>query len=270
MSKKDNINKLNIELLNDFVYTVVFNASAEDKSRLYGKYLFVCENIKSAKRFIESSSREEKEHLLSLLGYQFFYVIAPYRPSNTKLKDFLSKESYKINDLHKEGYYIHSDKEVIHLSGLMVKYVHSGAYAFNTELLRQSYHVKKLSRKLPVTDESIEYNDADNILMRTLLSATITMNYQQGITGLSDISCQILLYLYLNRNECLFYEDIDSLFAGYKGKYKSSVFKSAINSLVLNNFIQRSAVDKSLTITSIGIKKCIEYRDAVLVNNNCF
>ena len=261
---------LNIELLNDFIYTVLFNASADDKKGLSGKYLAACENIKSAKKFLTTATREEKECLLAHFGYQFYYLISPYRPSNPALKEFMEKDGYKITDLKKEGLYVHSDKELTHLMGLICKAVHSPTYEMNLELLRQAYHVKKWSRVLPVKAQASETAEADSVLMRTLLSATITMNYQTGITGLSDIQIQILLYLYLNRNKERSFNDIENLFSGYKGRYTPSGFKSAINTLIINQFIQKSVVSKNLSITSLGIKKCVEYRDAVLVNNNNF
>jgi hypothetical protein len=267
MPRAEKKNYLNISLLNEFLYAQLFNASAEDKRNLSGKYLAACENIKSAKKFINSATREEKEYILAHFGYQFLYAIVPYRISRTELKDFFSN-TRRISDLKKEGFYIHSDREIMHQMGLTAKAVHDGAYGLNMELLRQSYHVKKWSRRMPLKDEVKEVSEGDAILMRTLLAASITMNYQQGITGISDIQLQILLYLYLKRNKVIKWEEVDALFAGYKGRYKPSGFKAAINSLVLNQFVQRSIVDKSLTITSLGIKKCVEYRDAVLVNNN--
>lgn len=268
MPKVDKKSSLNISLLNEFVYTVLFNASSEDKKGLHGKYLNACENEKAAKKFIETATREEKEFLLSQFGYQFYYLISPYKPSNTSLKEFIEKERYKITDLKKEGLYVHSDKELMHLMGLTCKSIHTPSYAMNLELMRQSYHVKKWSRIVPVKDPSGEVSEADNVLMRTLLSATITMNYQQGITGISDTQCQVLLYLYVNRNKQVTFESVNDLFSGYKGRYAPSGFKSAINSLILNQYVQKSSVDKNITITSLGIKKCQEYRDAVLLNNN--
>lgn len=270
MPKDSRSNNLNINPLNDFIYTVLFNASSEDKKGLHGKYLNACENEKAAKKFIETAAREEKEFLLSQFGYQFYYFISPYKPSNTTLKEFIEKEGCKITDLKKEGLYIHSDKELMHLMGLTCKSVHTPSYAMNLELMRQAYHVKKWSRSVPVKDQSGEVAEADSVLMRTLLSATITMNYQAGITSLSDIQMQICLYLYLNRNKERSFSDIENMFSGYKGRYTPAGFKSAINSLILNQYIQKSAVDKNLTITSLGIKKCQEYRDSVLINNNNF
>lgn len=263
-------NTLNLSLLNDFIYTVLFNASSEDKKGLHGKYLNACENEKGAKKFIETATREEKEFLLSQFGYQFYYLISPCKPSNTTLKEFIEKEGYKITDLKKEGLYIHSDKELMHLMGLTCKAIHTLSYAMNLELMRQAYHVKKWSRAVPVKDQSIEAAEADSVLMRTLLSATITMNYQAGITGISDICLQVLMYLYLNRNKERSMDDLENLFSGYKGRYTPAGFKSAINSLILNQYIQRSTVDKNLTITALGINKCQEYRDAVLINNSNF
>lgn len=270
MPKVDKKSSLNISLLNDFIYTVLFNASPEDKKGLQGKYLNACENEKAAKKFIETATREEKEFLLSQFGYQFYYLISPCKPSSTSLKEIVEMNGYKITDIKRGGFYIHSDKEIMHLVGLTCKSIHTPSYAMNLELMRQSYHVKKWSRGNPVKDQSSEVAEADSVLMRTLLSSTITMNYQAGITGISDIQVQILLYIYLNRNKQRSHSDVDDLFAGYKGRYTPSGLKSAINSLVLNQFLQKSAVDKTLTITSLGIKKCQEYRDAVLVNNNCF
>jgi hypothetical protein len=270
MPKSDKKSTLNLSLLNDFIYTVLYNASSEDKKGLHGKYLNACENGKAAKKFLETASRTEKEYLLSQLGFQFYYVISHYKPSNTNLKEFIEKGGYKITDLKKEGLYIHSDKELMHLMGLTCKSIHTPSYAMNLELMRQSYHVKKWSRSVPVKDQSSEVSEADSVLMRTLLSATITMNYQAGITGISDVQLNILIYLYINRNKERSFSDIENMFSGYKGRYTPSGFKSAINSLILNQYIQKSAVGKTLTITSLGIKKCIEYRDSVLVNNNNF
>lgn len=270
MPKVDKKGSLNLSLLNDFIYTVLFNASSEDKKGLHGKYLNACENEKSAKKFIETATREEKEFILSQFGYQFYYLISPLKPSNTTLKEFIEKEGYKITDLKKEGLYVHSDKEVMHFMGLTCKSIHTPSYAMNLALMRQAYHVKKWSRTAPVKDPSGEVSEADSVLMRTLLSATITMNYQAGITGLSDIQCQVLMFLYLNRNKQISFENVNDLFSGYKGRYTPSGFKSAINSLILNQYIQKSSVDKTLTITSLGINKCQEYRDAVIVNNNNF
>jgi len=269
MPQVDKKSSLNISLLNEFVYTILFNASSEDKKGLHGKYLAACENEKTAKKFLETATREEKEYLMSQFGYQFYYLISPYKPSNTSLRDVVETNGYKITDIKKGGFYIHSDKEIMHLVGLTCKSVHTPSYAMNLEMLRQSYHVKKWARTF-LKDESSEIAEADSVLMRTLLSATITMNYQAGLTGLSDIQIQILLYLYINRNKEKSFSDIENMFSGYKGRYTPSGFKSAINSLILNQFVQRSVVDKSLTITSLGIKKCQEYRDAVLVNNNNF
>ncbi len=270
MPKVDKKGSLNLSLLNDFIYTVLFNASSEDKKGLHGKYLNASENEKAAKKFIETATREEKEFLLSQFGYQFYYLISPYKPSNTELKEGMLMNGYKITDLKKEGLYIHSDKELMHLMGLTCKSVHTPSYAMNLELMRQSYHVKKWSRSVPVKDQSSEVAEADSVLMRTLLSATITMNYQAGITNLSDAQMMILIYLYINRNKERSMSDLDNLFSGYKGRYTPAGFKSAINSLILNQFIQKSAVNKNLTITSLGIKKCQEYRDAVLTNNSNF
>jgi hypothetical protein len=268
MPKADKKGSLNLSLLNEFIYTVLFNASSEDKKGLHGKYLNACENEKAAKKFLETATREEKEYLLSQFGYQFYYLISAYKPSNTTLKDIMEMNGYKITELKKEGLYVHSDRELMHLMGLTCKSVHIPSYAMNLELMRQSYHVKKWSRVVPVKDQSSEVVEADSVLMRTLLSATITMNYQAGITGISDVQLAILIYLYINRNKERSFSDIENMFSGYKGRYTPAGFKSAINSLIINQYIQKSAVDKNLTITSLGIKKCQEYRDAVLVNNN--
>jgi hypothetical protein len=270
MPKGDKKGLLNLSLLNDFIYTALFSASSEVKKGLHGKYLNACENEKAAKKFLETATREEKEYLLSQFGYQFYYLISPYKPSNTTLKEVIETNGYRITELKREGLYIHSDKELMHLMGLTCKSVHAPSYAMNLELMRQSYHVKKWSRAVPVKDQSNEVAEADSILMRTLLSATITMNYQAGITGISDVQLNILIYLYINRNKERSFSDIENMFSGYKGRYTPSGFKSAINSLIINQYIQKSAVDKNLTITSLGIKKCQEYRDSVLLNNNNF
>lgn len=265
---------MNFPIFNDFIYTILYNATAEDKQGLSGRYLTALKDSKQAARFIETATREEKEYLLAHFGFQFLYVICPEKIAATKLKDFIKEQQekgYSVADLRKEGFYVHTDREVIHLLGLAAKAIHNPNYYLNLEINRQGYHVKKWSRQSLVKEDQAtkEVMDNDNVLMRTLLSSSITMNYQPGVTGISETELQILLYLYINRQKYISIEDLNNLFAGYKGRYKESNFTSSIRSLVSEQLVQRNSVEKNqITITGIGIKKCIEYRNAVLTNNN--
>jgi hypothetical protein len=265
---------MNIPIFNDFIYTILYNATAEEKQGLSGRYLTALKDEKQAAKFIETATREEKEYLLAHFGFQFLYVICPEKIAATKLKDFIKEQQekgYSVSDLRQQGFYAHTDKEIIHLLGLAAKAIHNPNYFLNLEINRQGYHVKKWSRQSPVKEDAAtkEVMDNDNVLMRTLLSSSITMNYQPGLSGLSEVQLQILLFMYINRQKYISYEDLNNLFAGYKGKYKEGNFASSIRALVSEQLIQKSAIEKDqITITGIGIKKCIEYRNAVLANNN--
>jgi hypothetical protein len=65
------MNKFNkfitIPLLNEFVYTVLFEADYAQKRTLMGKYLKASMTAKGANAFARNSTREEKEYTLSSL-----------------------------------------------------------------------------------------------------------------------------------------------------------------------------------------------------------
>ena len=103
-------------ILNDFVYTVLYNSSYEQKRGLEGKFLKAAMSEKSAKAFSSHSSTDEKNLILSHFGFEYFTVIAKRGLSLEKMKDILLKfESNKkvaaLKDLAEEGLIVTSDKE---------------------------------------------------------------------------------------------------------------------------------------------------------------
>jgi hypothetical protein len=264
---------VNIPILNDFIYTLLYEAPYEAKRGLTGKYLKASMNGRAAKAFSVNSTREEKEYILAHFGLEFYYVIHPKKVTIPKLKEILRKyqKDHKIaamKDIAEEGIYVTGDEQFVHLLRLMAKSIHHPSFFLNLEFNRQGYHIQKWSKR---NDNEVDLKDRetytnDNKIMRLMLNSILEMEFVPGKSGLTIKEMKVLIYLYTYKHLFVPEKDILDFFLGRVSK---SDCKSAIMGLLNSQYIQRSALArKEYSITSYGIKQVANYRDTVLTSNN--
>jgi hypothetical protein len=266
---------INNPALNEFIYTLLYQSTMEERRGLKGKYLKIAMSAKAAKIFATTSTREEKEYIMSHFGFEFGYVIFKRGMAMTKFKHILDKFEKKkqaaaLADIAEEGLFVMADKEFIRLLGLTSQAIHHPAYFLNLELNRQGYHIQKWSRKFD-NQEDMATREVDmnaKLVVRTCLNANMTMDYWPGTTGISVLQMKILLYLYSVSHLYVGEGKLFDIFIGVAAKFK---FNNAIKGLIDNTFIMKnvSAKEKEYSITGLGIKQVNEFVTRT-VNLNTF
>lgn len=258
-------NIINNPILNDFIYTLLYESSIEEKRGLKAKYLKIALNGRLAKKFATTSTREEKEYILSHFGMEYFYIIAKRGMPLLKFREILNKfESKKkvaaLKDISEEGVFVTSDKEFLRLLGLMSQSIGHHTYFLNLELNRQGYHIQKW-KKNTVNKEDMLTREIDanaKMLVKTCLSTTLMMDYWPGITGISSVQMKVLLYLYTVSHTYVADEKLYGIFAGAITKNK---YRVAAKQLFENQYIQKHVASnvREFTITGMGIKQVNEF-----------
>lgn len=273
MSKVGKI--INNPIFNDFVYTVLFQASLEEKRGLPGRFRRIALNGRMAKKFATTASREEKEFVLSHFGMEFFYVIARKGMPLQKFKDILDKfEKNKkvaaLKEISEEMVFVSSDKEFIRLLGLMSQSIHHHTYFMNMEFQRQGYHIQKWAKNNLNREDLVtrEVDASAKTVVKTCLNACLTMDYTHGRTGMSEPQMKILLYLYTVSHTYVPDEKIHNVFAG---NMTVNVYRTAMRTLTENFLVTKQGYGKeiSFTISGAGIKQVNDFAQRVL-NSNTF
>jgi hypothetical protein len=247
-------------ILNDFVYSLLYGASYEEKRGLKGKYLRAAMSGDTAKRFCTSSSREEKEYLLSHFGVQFFYVIAKKGVTVKRMEEIfanfkIGKKAAAMKEMAEAGIYVSSDKELAQMLGVMAQSIHHHSFFLNLEFLRQGYHIQKWKRHA-TNGKDMQVREAQEsakVLATTMLNACVTIDYVDGLIGITPTAMKILLYLYSLSHT---YIEDNVLYSRFAGAFNKTKYRYAIKALIKGDMIiqQGPKIRREITITAAGIK----------------
>lgn len=259
--------------LNEFVYTALYQSSMEERRGLRGKYLKIAMSAKASKTFATTSTREEKEYILSHFGFEFAYIIFKRGTTLLKFKQIFEKFEKKrkaaaLSDIAQDGMFVTTDKEFMRLLGHVSQSIHHPAYFLNLELNRQGYHIQKWPKKFANQDDmaSREVDMSAKLLVKTCLSANLVMDYCEGSTGIRPLELKILLYLYTLSQ---IYVPEEKIFAVFAGAITTNKFRRAIRAVSLDHLILKNAKEKEYTITAAGIRQVNEYVNRIM-NLNTF
>lgn len=261
---------VNNAILNDFIYTVLYNASYEQKRGLEQKFLKAANNEASAKKFATKSTKEEKERILSHFGLSYFYVICKNGIGYKQLKGLLQKfEKGKtiaaMHELAELELFVTGDKDFLRLLTFMSQSIHHPSYFMNLEFLRQGYHIKKWSkRNLNREDlESREINETSTVLAKIFLRVSATMDNRKSVLGMTRTEMEILLYLWQFYNTMVSQETLYDYFIGYKTKYDIT---TSLRKLLENLLIEKQGVvkKKGYVISNFGIQQVKKFFDQIV------
>lgn len=242
-------------ILNEFVYTALYRADYQSKRELPPKYSKIILDEQAARNFADKSTRDEKEIVLALLGYEFYYVVHRSGKPFNQIKDFLplmGSKSVVSKIAAEEGFYVISDREIVSILGLMSGTTHNPFFYLDTELIRQGYNIRKWKKKYANAKE-LSHRDADesakmvckNIYGAMMLSQTCKLSL-----GLSPAGLSILLYFYAFGILEATPEKLKEILVG---RFSPTEITYAIKELVLGHFI--SKLLGKYSITGSGVKK---------------
>lgn len=261
--------------LNEFIWTLLYNITPEQKKKLSSPFLRILKSSIKSKFFSEFSTLDEKVRLLSELGYENAIVFFEDKAKSVNaLKVILQKYEDEKNvsaskDITQLRCFVSSDKQVKWLLSLMADSIHHKSYFLNLEYSRVSHHLKswKPFRKSPSTAELSETIDSADLLAKTLLNAISIAEFSEGFMGVRPLDLKILLLLYGFRHTYVEKERIWDYFAGTTNKQRST---TSLKRLFANQLVSKHIDTKVLKygITSTGIETVGNYMQRVLKQNN--
>jgi hypothetical protein len=264
-------NLIAIPILNDLVFTLLYNATPKQQRSLGEKYMKIMQSAAKVRNFVTVCSREEKEYILTHFGFRFFYVVLPEDLDKlTELNEEL--ESFEGGYGIKSTMYVHGDQQFAYLLNLYAKAIHHQSHFLNYELLRAGYHLKKW-KKENSNPEQMEIRDAmetESHVLRTIFSTMIMTFLFQGSSGLSLPHIHILTYLAIKRHSYVEKERIYELFKGFGAYDRPNYARAALRELTTEKLVQKNPADTAYSITSLGLKKIAEFRDSILNYSNFY
>ncbi len=261
--------------LNEFVWTLLYNISPEQKKNLSAPFLRILKSSVKSKYFAEFSSLDEKVRLFSELGYDNALVFFEDKANSVKaLKPILEKyeadrQAAAGKDIVQLKCFVSSDKQVKWLLGLMADTIHHKSFFLNLEYNRIGHHLKSWeSRRLAAsTKELSDTMDSADLLAKTFLNCFHAESFLEGFIGVNSLDLQILLYLYGYRHTYIEKQRIWDYFAGIKTKTKIT---SSLKRLFLTDNLKKH-IDYSIpkyTITGKGLDLVNQYMNRVIKQNS--
>lgn len=246
--------------LNEMVYSVLRSAAPEDLLKLKGKFLKASKSERAAKFFAATSLLEEKIALLAEFGIRYFGIFAdPAEVTPTNLKSILKKfmdgqKSSALDDMASLQIYVESDKEYLHLLGLMGQYSNHPSFMLNLEFNRAGYHAKKWKTTTHnVNDKNtVETIKSADYISRVMLQSILIADRSTILFKITSNQVKILIYLYASRLTYLTKEKIWNYFLGNLTK---KVTSDSLMQLVRLQYVEKHLVanPEEFTITSLGI-----------------
>jgi len=257
-------------VFNDFIYSVLYNASYQEKRGLRGGLLKASMNQRAAKYFAHNASWEEKQELLAHFGIENYTVFVKTSSVNMKrLGDILKTyekdgEKLALQDIVNERIFVTSDAQFVQLFRLMSKSIHKPQYFLNLELTRAGYHINKWKRRNVNKDDMAvrEALQCANLLARYALSGAVKMEYTKATAGVKAFDLQVLIYFFIQANNYIPEADVYRYFSGYK---TSRVIQHALSALLKSQNLQKNLSNpKEFCITTIGITNVHNFMDELM------
>lgn len=266
--------RLDNPYLTEFIYSVLYNATFDEKRILPPRLLKFVRQERVAKKFVKNATLDEAITLLSYLGIGHALILFDTKHGSIKaLQGILDKYKDKkpirsLKDVVDARFFVSTDKEFNTLLGLMAQTIHHRSYQMGLEYTRVGHHIHNWSRRLnPKPDDSqADMTEKSNLLATTLLSSALTLEKAEFLFSLKPLDMQLLWYLYPLKHT---YVPITQLYHALVGQVQDRKVLCCIKNLVNTLHIQSSALDRrEYTITALGIRVVEQFFEAVSKANH--
>lgn len=260
-------------IFNDFLYTILYNASAEKKRLLKGKYLKAAMSETSAKTFIQNASLEDKLYMMCELGQKFFMVLVNEKTTPTEFKGILDlfekdQKSTAYTDILRNGLFVSSDSSFNRFLGFVSRSIHHHSFFLSMEQVRAGFHVRKWAKRA-YTQRDLAFREADEStteLVKLLLHGSIASDYVKSAIGINPTELKLLLYFYTHPHT---FVSEKHLYDYFKGCIRESDTRLGVRALWKSGFLEMDKLpEKRYTITGTGTQKVAEYLRFVFAKIN--
>lgn len=273
--KKDTV-KLVDPVFSDYVYSILYNLSFEDKIKLPRRYDKLLRSETAAKNFCNKSSYDEKLQLLTYLGYKHCTLVVNNDGPDINgfreiFEKFKNRHIYSLRQITDNGVYVTSNKQLVELLCLMAQTIHHKVFKQQLEYTRTGYHIQGWSKRLnngaDLAKIDLEQRQSA-FIVKTFSSLDLTFKRCHSIFKMREEEMRVLLYLFPYSNT---YTDISIIKSYFTGVIADRGIASSIKHLVHSGHIQihPSSNKYEYTITDKGVMLTHKFMEAVY-NSNTF
>ena len=253
--------------LREYVYDILYSLPSEDRFKLQGKYYNIGRTNSRAKHFCNTASVEELQHVLTLLGIEWYMVFSPksFVGGTQKMLDEIVEDDNVLGTLRniiKRKIFVTGSKQYATLLATITQSANTNIYIKNLQLGKVGYHHRKWTKGITsgATKEANENVAAVQYLTRTIHNSMTAFKTAK----FSECDLILLLYLYSLQHAFVDYEKmVESL----SGVINPRRMFAAIRRLKQIRTIEKHPKKKAYTITTTGVLEINKIIERVLLLN---
>jgi len=253
-------------IINELCYDFITGITTEDRKKFPNSVLNNIATPYKAKRFVNTSSLDEKLLLLTRLGVQFSFIIHNKNPFNTK-EIKARYEKYKgmahdqlASEMAQEKVVVLSDRILINFLNVMSRLSHTDTYLLNMDFHRVGKAMVQWQDRIDMQGEAIEYA---RLINRLVLNAAIALKTVKHYHLAAEIDQIILMHLYEKQGQYVPRETIYRIFS----LFRRTAITAGIKRLFDRVFIERNPEETNqyeYQITSLGKESIMEFHTKIL------
>lgn len=256
---------VNDPVINEITFDYLYTLSSGQRKKLNAKELRAIKSPTRARRYIESTTFDEKQFLLAKLGCGFSIIFHNGNPLATKdIKALYEKyksmsKSAIVEDMAARKIVVTSDRVLINFLNVLADLSHSDTYLLNLDFHKVGQFINNWKpENKPDVDNVQEALESARVINRFSLQVSLEMKTIKGVFELNDLDFNILMYLYEYRSQYVTRERINDYFSGL---YKKTLIAAAVKRLAEKVLIERNpTVNKyEYQITALGNTSVMDF-----------
>jgi len=253
--------------IREYVYDILYHMPQEERFKLQGKYYNIGKTNSRAKHFCDTARLEELQHVLTLLGVEWYMVFFPktFEGGTQKMFEGVVDEDSQLSTLRniiKRKMFVTGGKQFALMLATMSESVFSGIYIKNLELQKFAYHYRKWSKGVGAGHSKQEWEKSTSF--RYIAKSVFNSMYAFKKAKYLENDLFILIFLYVEHHAFVPYEKILDVTADIIEPRK---VVPAVRRLLALNKIQKHPKKKSYTITTAGVLDVNKILEQVLLLN---
>lgn len=262
----------------DFAYRTLLKANDYQKASLNEFELKIFKDHSTIMKFCKHSTHDKLKLILTKMGYRWLEIWSTDEEyiefalgSTVDQNDIDEKRVDAINSIAEKSMWINSDREFT-LGYLLAQNANTDIYSRSATTKEITELARKYNKRLQATidDEVAESKAAYDYLNKLLLMQLNSLEWAKDALDLEQTELRILCALFDKKNSALTAEEINTQLK-YKFVKLTPYMKHVIEGLVERKLVLEDKSESKKTyakktfyiITSLGIKKMIEYRHFV-------
>lgn len=251
---------INDPIVNELAFDTLFHLSQpEHRGKLTAGELRASKTAKTARRFSEKSTLDEKMMLFAKIGVSGTYFLHPvkwkYKKEIEKFRELTKGQ--QLDYASKLKLVVVTDRDIANTLSLMSKITHSDGYLLNMDFHRVGNFINNWKDSKPNTANTQNAIDGADIINNFSLALAMSIKTLKAKTQIGDLDIILLMFLYRNKD----YVSRITIEDNFGGQFKKTIITASIKRLWNTLMIERSPLtnEPAYQITSLGITTIMDF-----------